>query len=159
MMKKEKIILALDLSLSNTGVAIFDMQRELIEVQSIPTNSRNANHGERLKIIADRLIEIKNKYNVCEVAFEAGFSRHYKSTRILSKVAGVAEYVFYDKKQYFYPPSTVKKAVTGSGRASKEELKEVVEKKYPNIALKNLDISDAISVGLCHFIKVDEKDE
>ena len=158
MLKKEKMILALDLAMGCSGAAIFDKNGKLLSVTSVSTSGK-VPHGMRLMKIGEFFIDLRSQYEIDTVIIERGFSRFANSTQAIFKTMGIANYIFYDCETIYYPPSTVKKVVSGNGRASKEELKEIVEKKYPNIEIKNLDISDAVSVGLCHFIKMDEKDE
>jgi crossover junction endodeoxyribonuclease RuvC len=50
-----------------------------------------------------------------------------------------------------YAPATVKKAVTGSGRADKEQVRAMVVRLLGNdAAVGRLDLSDALAVALCH---------
>ena len=51
-----------------------------------------------------------------------------------------------------YAPKKVKQSVTGSGSATKKQVKYMVE-KILNIdkPIKSLDITDALAIGLCHI--------
>jgi Holliday junction resolvasome RuvABC endonuclease subunit len=146
-------LIALDLSLSNTGVCIFDIETENpVEIFSISTNAKFS-HGERLRKIADKLCEVRSKYNISAVALEQGFTRFNISTQVSFKVHGIANYIFYDKPQTYYAPSSIKKVVSGNGKSTKEIIKNIIIKKYPDIVIKNEDESDAVSIGMCWFIK------
>jgi Holliday junction resolvasome RuvABC endonuclease subunit len=149
--KNDFCVVALDLSLSNTGVAIFDEKGIPFYAFSIPTNSKHS-HGVRLKTIADRFYEVKNKYNISVVVLEQGFARWNISTQTLYKVHGVANYIFYDFEQIYYAPSSVKKIVSGCGKTDKGGIMKIVRANFPFLELKNEDESDAVSVGMAYFI-------
>jgi len=138
--------------MSNTGICIFDNDAKLIHVTSIDTKSEKE-HPKRLKIIADKLLELRKTYTPDLVLFEQGFYRYPGSTEAIYKVFGVVQYLFADIKQLFYPPMTVKKAVLGRGNAPKEAVRDVITSFYSNMTFNNLDETDAAAVGLCHFHK------
>jgi Holliday junction resolvasome RuvABC endonuclease subunit len=143
-------IYGLDLSLSNSGVAIFSDDARLIHLMSIDTKMVKE-HQEKLKIIADAMLELKEKYPPRIAIFEKGFFRYIASTEAIFKVVGLVQYIFSDYEQVFYSPMTVKKWVAGKGNVKKDEVYRVVSKIYPEIMAEDFDQSDAISVGLCYF--------
>ena len=50
-----------------------------------------------------------------------------------------------------YPATTIKKFLTGSGRASKDQIQRIVKKRLNiNNTLTPDDVSDAIAIALCH---------
>jgi Holliday junction resolvasome RuvABC endonuclease subunit len=145
------MILCLDLSLSNSGVSLFDNSGNIELCFSIPTNAKDT-HGERLNIIADKLLEIKQKYKIDILVIENGFIMHNKSSQAIFKVRGVVEYLFYNCELILYPPTTVKKAITGKGSAKKEELQQKLENCF-NIKFKDLDQSDSFALGITYFLE------
>jgi len=145
-------IIAFDLSMSNTGVAIFSDDARLIAVESVATKSDEL-HQRRLKRIADRMIELKNLYRPTKIIIEKGFFRFMASSEAIWKVNGVCQYIFWDIEQIQYAPASVKKAVGGKGNMKKEEIRDVVSKMFANIEISDEDQSDAVSVGLCFFMK------
>ena len=50
-----------------------------------------------------------------------------------------------------YTPATVKKAVTGSGRADKQQIGHVVRQLLGRAVAPGHDTSDALAIGLCHL--------
>jgi len=144
-------ILALDLSLSDTGGCIFDINGNPIELFSIPTDKKNK-FSLRLKTIGDYLLYIKDKYDINLLVLERGFSRFNKSTQTLFAVHGVVNYLFYNLEQIYYAPSTIKKMVAGNGRADKKDVEIEVLKRWPDLIFSNNDESDACAVGLCYFL-------
>jgi Holliday junction resolvasome RuvABC endonuclease subunit len=154
--KDKKYVLSLDLSLSQSGGCIFEENGNPISVFSIPT-SQKLTTGERLKIIADKLFEKKDFFNLNAVVLEAGFSRFSISTQQLYKVHGIASYVFYDIEQIYFAPSSIKKIVGGSGKTDKKEIRRIVEEKYSYLDISNEDESDAVSIGMAYFMTKGEK--
>ena len=147
-------IYGLDLSLSNSGVFICDEDGNPIKAISIPTDKK-LNHQERLKIIGDTLLELRKEFPTCLIAFESGFSRHAASTEALFKTIGLVQYLFADCQQFSYAPSSIKKTITGSGRADKDLVREVISKRYPDLIFKNNDESDACATITCHLLRHD----
>ena len=50
-----------------------------------------------------------------------------------------------------YPPATVKKAVTGNGRAPKEQVQSMVRRLLRRPSVRGtFDVTDALAVALCH---------
>jgi crossover junction endodeoxyribonuclease RuvC len=50
-----------------------------------------------------------------------------------------------------YTPLSVKQAVVGYGRATKEQVLQMVRHFFPEFAGAGLDASDAVAVALCHL--------
>ena len=148
-------IWALDLSLRNSGFCVFDDKRNILQIGSIPTTAKDSD-GVRLKTIADSLIKVSKKFPADIIIIEKGFFRFYKASQQLNKVLGLVNYLFWDIKQVYYAPTTIKKTITGSGKAKKEEVKDCVLLEYPNISIENDDESDALAVGLTYFKKTEE---
>lgn len=142
----------LDLSLSNSGIAIIDLNTyQPIHIDSIKTNAK-LEHKDRLKQITDKFDELIIKYPPSVIAIENGFVRHNNATKILFKVRGVTERWFYNIEQHYYAPTTVKATIL-HGQASKEKIKEVLQKKYPEIEIKDNDQADALGVAITYLVK------
>lgn len=144
-------ILALDLSLSCTGCAIFSQDGILQKLISIETDSKSETKI-RLKKIADEFIKIKKEYNPKIILIEQGFYRFNISTEQIFRVHGIANYIFWKSKQIYYHSTTIRKIVVGKGNIKKDEVRDFILKQYPNIIFKNYDESDSMAVGLCYFI-------
>lgn len=142
----------LDLSLSNTGIAIIDLNTyDPILVDSVKTNAK-LEHKDRLKQITDKFDELVEKYPPSVVAIENGFVQHNNATKVLFKVRGIAERWFADVPQFFYAPTTIKAAIF-DGKAKKELVRKKLESEYPDIEFKNEDESDALGIAVTHLIK------
>jgi Holliday junction resolvasome RuvABC endonuclease subunit len=146
----DKYIWGLDLSMSNSGVAILDGCKPVF-IGSIPTKDKDT-HGVRLKYIYDYLDALKDKYPPEVVCIERGFSRYNTSTAVLYRVHGCVNMLFYDVKQIYYPPKKVKEAIV-KGTAKKEEIMNKILEWFPYLDFHCDDESDALAVALTYLIK------
>jgi crossover junction endodeoxyribonuclease RuvC len=145
-------IYGLDLSLSNSGIAIFSNDAQLVYLTSIDTKSLKE-HKDKLQLIGKEMLKLKKKYPPKVTVFERGFMRYAASTEAVFKVVGLVQYLFSDTEQIFYSPMTVKKQVAGKGNMNKEDVYLVIRDKFKGIEISNFDQSDALSIGLCYFLK------
>jgi Holliday junction resolvasome RuvABC endonuclease subunit len=143
-------IWAFDLSMSNTGVCIFDEGGNPVLVTSIPTHAK-FDHGRRLKEIADFIVPLREQFPTNLIVLEKGFTKFNTSTQVIFRVHGLVNYLFWDCTQVYYAATTIKKVVAGNGRAKKDELKKVIIEKFPNLTICDDDQSDAVSIGLTYF--------
>jgi Holliday junction resolvasome RuvABC endonuclease subunit len=161
-MSKEMYVYALDLSMSCTGVVIFDTKATPIFIGNVQNKTTDSN-GVRLKKIADYLLDLREEYPPLIVIIERGFSMHNNATQSLFRVHGIANYIFHDKEQIYYPPKSVKAAIL-NGNATKKQVQDAIKLKYPDVKFSDIKIkktkgkeeskdeSDAFAVGLTFFI-------
>lgn len=149
---ENKYIYALDLSLNNTGIAIFTNNGVFVECSSISTTEEKDIRG-KLVIIANEYKKYMKAYPVDKVIMEQGFTRYNISTQMIFRCVGITNLIFSDYEQISIPASTVKKIITGKGNATKEEVQNYILKMYPKIKFQNYDESDAVSVGIAYFRK------
>lgn len=154
-------ILAFDLSLSNSGYAVGDItdgKLTVIEYGSIGTKRfAQRSTGMRLHYIAAETKKIYKKYATADhVVKERSFSNgRITASQQIQKVNGVWEMVGYTEKFDDFteiPPTTVKKLLTGNGRADKTVVAEKV-KDFTGITTKNNDESDALAVLIAYGIQ------
>jgi len=149
------IILGIDPGTINCGYAILELinkKPRLIEAGLIKMKSR---------ILQEQILEfieafdlIKSKHKIDEVAIEDMFyAFNPKSVIKLAQFRGAISLKVLLEFGNFseYTPLQVKKAVTGNGKAQKEQVAFMV-KRILNIKkeIKPLDITDAIAVALTH---------
>lgn len=138
--------------MENTGVAIFDtLTNKPIHITSITTKKKDL-HGKRLYHIASEIHKLREQYPPGIVVIERGFSRFPTSTQVIYRAHGLFNYLFHDVEQVYYPPKKIKEAII-KGDASKKLVRQMIEKKYPELEFANEDESDAVSVGICYLIK------
>lgn len=154
------MILGMDLSLSSPGFSVVERTPEGIVVRhlsSIKTNPKKT-HGQRLIQIFDHLEAIlkDEELNITKVVSEKGFSRHATTTQALFKVHGVAHLLcaIYGHGVVEMSPTTVKKHVSGNGKASKEQLADAVRGFIrQELHFKNDDESDAVAVVVAWLVQ------
>lgn len=150
-------ILGLDLSMSCAGFAVIEIDNGkpiLIHTCHVKTNAKQT-HGQRLIQIADYLRKLVEVYGVFNfVAREKGFSRFANTTQTLFKVVGVSD-LELAREGYTrikdIAPTTVKKAVAGNGKASKEDVESGVRTWLglsSEFKFTTNDESDAVAVAL-----------
>lgn len=86
---------------------------------------------------------------------ERGVSRFNAEVQTLFRVVGIADLCLWKKKKDLYfelPPSTVKKLITGDGRAAKETVAEALASYIGEQTYQTDDESDACAVGIAWFI-------
>jgi len=154
---RKTYVYALDLSLNSTGVCLFTNDGQFVKAMTIVT------HGEKemplkLNIIGTEFIKLIEKYVPSIVIIEQGFSLFNASTQALFRVHGLVNYLFAQYEQIYYPASTVKKIIGGKGNIAKEDLRDIIYKRYPKIKFSSLDESDAFAVGETFFVKKGIKD-
>lgn len=162
----EKII-AFDLSLSNTGYAVgevTDGKISIIEVGSISTKRFTRRPlGFRLNHIAQNVKKIFTEHpDAGAVVKERSFSNgRITATQRIFMVNGVWELVAYLNGVDEYTdiaPNSVKKTVTGNGRASKQVVaKKVAE--LTDVETNNNDESDAVAVLIAYCRQEELLDE
>lgn len=127
----------------------------IIDSQSIHDASK------RLWFIFNEVTNIINTYEPDDLAIETVFfSKNQKSAFVLIQSATSAMLAALNRGLSVneYQPMMIKKALTGYGKADKEQVQFMV-KKLLNISSKMImDRSDAIAVAICHINSARFKD-
>ena len=154
-------ILGIDPGLGTTGYGIIDAEKDkfrLLEAGVIQTSSKNSIQ-ERLKKIYRGINELIQKFRPNALVLEKLYS-HYKhpvTALLMGHSRGVVCLASGEKSIPLvnYPAKRIRKAVTGNGNASKEQVQRMVqnilglsEMRVPN------DVTDALAVAIAHsYIK------
>jgi crossover junction endodeoxyribonuclease RuvC len=156
-------ILGVDPGLGTTGYGIIDDGTfKVIEAGVIRTKP-NTPIQSRLKKIFDSVTEIIEDFKPDVLVLEKIYS-HYKhpTTAILMGHARASVCLacgLYRLRLINYPSTRIKKAVTGNGHASKEQVQRMVQdilrlKKVP----EPVDVSDALAMALSYcFIEQNKR--
>ena len=110
-------------------------------------------HTLRLQRIYDRILELVDRHHPDEAAVEVPFLGHnVQSMRKLVRVEATVMLAAMHRQIPVaqYAPAEVKKAITGSGRAAKEQVAFMVDALLGTGTDRGLDASDALAVALCH---------
>ncbi len=149
-------ILGIDCGSRFTGYGVIETgspRHRLVEAGVVRTDLRNS-YPERLLTIANALREVVRRCAPDEAAVEETFQSVNAASAIkLTQVRGAVLLVLAEAglKIGEYPPARVKLAVTGNGRADKEQVQWMV-RSLLNLAqpVASFDASDALAVALCH---------
>ncbi|PLX41111.1 MAG: crossover junction endodeoxyribonuclease RuvC [Deltaproteobacteria bacterium] len=117
----------------------------------------NAKPGEklpsRLKRIHDGLLEVVQKNEIHESGVEMIFNaRNAQSALKLGHARGVILLALEESSLPIteYTPMQVKSAVVGYGKATKEQVQEMVKRLLALPKKASSDASDALAVAICH---------
>ncbi|MCD8404568.1 crossover junction endodeoxyribonuclease RuvC [Tenacibaculum dicentrarchi] len=155
-MKTEKIILGVDPGTSIMGFGIIKVvgkKMEFVQMNELVLKKYD-NHYIKLKLIFERTIELIDTYHPDEIALEAPFfGKNVQSMLKLGRAQGVAmaAALSRDIPVTEYAPLKIKMAITGSGKASKEQV-ALMLKSLLNLKTlpKNLDATDGLAAAVCH---------
>jgi crossover junction endodeoxyribonuclease RuvC len=154
------IILGVDPGTLITGFGIIEVEHGMSSVltYNVVKNSGNDSMPIRLKRIYDRLCEIINQYHPDEFAIETAFyGKNAQSALKIGHARGVSilAAVNYEIPTTEYSPREIKKAVTGNGAASKQQVQYMVQTQLKLREVpKYFDASDALAVALCHSYRM-----
>ena len=150
-------VLAVDPGLTRCGVGIVDAngntKLSLIDFAIIQTNS-DLPLEQRLLELEQNLQKLIEKFEPNVIAVERVFSQLNVRTAMSTAQAGGVALLLAAKSKIpvvLHTPSEVKAAVTGSGRADKKQVANMVKKilKLEQIP-KPVDVTDALALAICH---------
>lgn len=109
---------------------------------------------ERLKSIYDSILRVIEEHSPDIMSIEdVFFSKNVKSAIKLGEARGVALLAASSAgiSIYEYPPTKVKLALTGRGRANKTEVQKMLFRILGVSDFETEDASDAVAIALCHI--------
>ena len=153
-----QIYLGIDPGLNRTGYAILERSvrgpvlREGGVIRSTPALTL----AERVLEIGTGLREVIAQYHPQAMAIEQIFStpKHPKTAILMAHARGAILFAAAEASIpiIHYSPRQIKKLLTGSGAASKEQMQLAVQRE---LRLKSIlepnDVADATGVALCHY--------
>ncbi len=150
-------VLGIDPGLASTGFGIIEKDGSnlfVVKYGVIKTPAKE-NVPQRLQRIYVELNEIFDEFDINHVAIEKiFFNTNLKTVVNVSEARGVAMLVVSQRKKevFEYTPLEAKKALIGTGRASKREVQFAVQnilkmKRKPTPD----DAADGIALALCHI--------
>lgn len=149
------LILGIDPGIAITGYALLECNEniKIIASGSIQT-SKNATTQERLAELFDDINTIIEKYKPDIASIEQLF--YFKNLKTIIPVAQARGVILmalakHNIKLAEYTPLQVKQTITGFGRATKDEVKQMTQIAL-NCEMPKLDDTvDAIAIALCHY--------
>ena len=160
-MIKDKIILGVDPGTTVMGyglVKIIDNKPFLLAMGVLELEKMD-DHYLRLRRIFDRISGLIDEFLPDELAIEAPFyGKNVQSMLKLGRAQGVAmaAALSRDLPIFEYAPLKIKMAITGNGRASKEQVADLLQRflKIPQEnMLPQLDATDGLAAAFCHFLQ------
>lgn len=151
-------VLGIDPSLRGTGLALLEFapgcQPLLLRCQTVriaPRHSMAHCLGEIHRAVSTFMAELEPDHVALEQTI---FVQNFQTAQILGAARGaaIAAAALRDREVFEYPPLRVKQAVTGQGRASKEQMARTVMAMLGHGRMLAVDEADAAGVALCHAL-------
>nr|ADM95046.1 Holliday junction resolvasome endonuclease subunit [uncultured Atribacterota bacterium] len=151
------MILGIDPGLNHTGYGLVELQKDKIKAINYGciVNEVSQTFAEKIKTIYSELDNIIKIYSPQEIVLEEiFFSKNTRSALDVGKVVGAVALIatLAGIDFFIYTPLEVKQAVVGYGRASKNQVQEMV-KILLSLSQKpdTEHASDALAVAICHI--------
>ena len=153
------IILGVDPGTRYAGYAVIKKDKQkttLIECGCLDVHKKK-NLVNKIGAIYEFIYEKVKQHEVTHLALETPF--FYKNASTFLKLGYVRGLLYLiadqnDLELSEFSPSEVKQGITGYGRASKEQVANIVLKLFHIKKPKRDDITDAIAVAMCGLWKV-----
>lgn len=153
-------ILGIDPGTNVLGFAILDADKKnltVIEISVLTFSHIGEEHTDKLRYIFEQIQDIIRQYKPTEMAIEAPFfGKNVQAMLKLGRAQGVAMAAGMVNGLAIteYMPKKIKKAVTGNGNASKEQvagmLESILKRKFQE---KYFDATDALAAAVCHYFQ------
>ena len=154
-------ILGIDPGLQVTGYAVLEAQSgapRVCEAGVIRSAEGRAttDMAYRLRNLYDGILEVLEQYRPGVAAVEQLFA-HYEHPRTVILMGHARGVLLLAAAQrgvavHSYNATRIKKTITGSGRASKEQMQRTMQRELGLASLPEpADVADALAVALCHY--------
>lgn len=159
---KEKIILGIDPGTNLMGYGVLKITGTKAEMVALGVIDLRKYGDPYLKLgkIFERVTGLIEAYLPDELAIEAPFfGKNVQSMLKLGRAQGVAMAAAINRDVPIteYAPLKIKMAITGNGKASKEQVADMLQRilKIKNQDLSPfLDATDALGVAYCHYLQM-----
>lgn len=156
------IILGIDPSLNGTGYCVLSCKNDSFEILNSSTiiHKKDLDLYSKIHNIYKEISLISNKYNPEIFSIEETFVNSNPETSLkLGMVRGVFFIIGIESKAKIleYEPRFVKKTITGSGSADKNQISYMIKHMIPKFEPKTLDESDAAAVAITAYIMTTSK--
>ena len=148
-------ILGIDPGTLRTGAGLIETQGNqytLIHSEVVTAKAR-LKIEDRLCTIYQRLIQIISEYRPSVVVLETVFfGRDLKAMVKIGEARACAMLAAAQSKipLFEYAPARVKQAVSGNGRATKDQVRQMIKRLLNLKTLPPSDSADALAVAICH---------
>jgi crossover junction endodeoxyribonuclease RuvC len=152
------IVIGIDPGLARLGYGVIEVAEgdvRMVCYGCIETSGKNIRASERLLKIYTAVEELLEQYQPSHVSLEKlFFAKNISSAMGVSEVRGIVLLAAEQRAIPIteYTPNQIKQAITGSGRADKRQMQEMIKRL---LRLKEIphpdDAADALSIALCHI--------
>lgn len=155
-----KRILGIDPGTIVMGYALIEIvdNNPKILFSGVVRTGKYKDHYLRLREIFVRTQHLVNEYLPDELAIESPFfGKDIQAMLKLGRAQGIVMGIALEKDipVFEYAPLRVKQAITGMGRASKEQVAFFLRNMFKDDELPNeLDATDALAVAVCHYLQL-----
>ena len=154
----QMIVIGIDPGLARLGYGVIEISGEEklpVCYGCIETSGKNQSAPERLLKIYAGVESLFEKYSPDHLSLEKlFFTKNISSAMVVSEVRGIVLLTAAQKNIPVseYTPNQVKQAITGSGRADKCQMQEMIKRLlHLDEIPKPDDAADALSIALCHI--------
>lgn len=159
---KEKIILGIDPGTTIMGYGVLRIKGTTPEMlgMGIIDLRKYGNHYLKLGRIFEQVTELIEKYLPDEMAIEAPFfGKNVQSMLKLGRAQGVAMAAALNRDIPIteYAPLKIKMAITGNGKASKEQVADMLQRmlKFSKDQMPvHMDATDGLAAAYCHYLQM-----
>lgn len=153
-------VLGIDPGLTRCGVGLVEVSAgrklKLLSVETLTTD-KSLELSARIGQIGDALESLIKQEKPAAIALERVFSQaNLRSVMGTAQISGVVLHLAnrYRIPVYLHTPTEVKAAVTGSGRANKDQVGKMVAKILGLSQIpKPADAADSLAIAICHAWK------
>lgn len=153
--------LGIDPGLNRTGYAVLERGANgpVLREGGIIRSSQKLSLAERVHEIGAGLREVFEQYQPQVMAIEQVFStvKFPKTALLMAHARGAILYTAADQNVpvVHYTPTQIKRLLTGSGKASKDQMQRAIKNELGlDRLLEPNDVADASAVALCHYYSV-----
>jgi len=151
-------ILGIDPGLNRTGYALMErgMGGPALREGGVIRSTSKLTLAERVLEIGCGLREVLDEYRPGVMAIEQVFStgKFPKSALLMSHARGAILFAAAERgiPVVHYTPRQIKRLLTGSGKASKEQVQHAIMNELGlDRILEPNDVADAVAIALCHY--------
>src|SRR5580765_2457093 len=151
-------ILGIDPGLNRTGYAVFERggRGPVLREGGVIRSTQKLSLSERVLEIGQGVREVLEQYQPAVMAIEQVFStvQYPKTALLMAHARGAILFAAAElnAQVVHYTPRQIKRLLTGSGKAGKDQVQHAIRKE---LHLKELlepnDVADAAAVALCHY--------
>lgn len=161
-MPREKIILGIDPGTTVMGYGLIRVNGNKVELLAMGVLElrKYIDHYHKIQKIFSRTLSLIDEFSPDCLAIEAPFyGKNVQSMLKLGRAQGAAisAALYRDLPIYEYAPLKIKMAITGNGRAAKEQVADML-RRFLKIPQENmfpqLDATDGLAAAYCHFLQL-----